>query len=94
MEEYYKTISALANSKEAAPALVKFVQQKLGEKDLSQWRWLAFFAAGNLLQTRKSPIPSTVVKKLLEEASNEPDPQRKHYFEEVANSAREVFGLP
>ena len=95
MEEYYKSISALANSTETAPVLVQFVQQKLGEqKDLAQWRWLAFFAAGSLLQTRKAQIPCTVVAQLLEEASNEQEPRRKQYFQEVATSAREALGLP
>lgn len=94
MEEYYKTISALASTKETALVLVDFVQQKLEKKEPPQWRWLAFVAAGDLLQTRKVAIPSTVVKKLLEEVPNEPEPQQKRYLQEIANAAQKVFGLP
>ncbi len=97
MEEYYKSISVLANSQKTALVLVQFVQDKLREKkDSAQWRWLAFFAAGNLLQTQKAQIPCTLVEKLLEEAHNEPESSpHKKYFLEIANAAQQVaVGVP
>ena len=95
MEEYYRTISILASSRETAPVLVEFVEEKLGEKDQTQWRWLAFFAVGELLQAQKATIPRAVVEKLLEEVNKEPEPQRRWYLNEVATTAqRRALSLP
>ena len=93
-DEYFKTISVLACSRETAPVLVKFVRQTLEKKNIQDWRWLAFFAVGSILEKKTASIPRELVKKLLDEAPNEPEPQRREQLEEIADVAQKVFGLP
>lgn len=84
---YYKTISALARSRETAPALLEFTEQTLEKKAVSRWRWWAFYAASELLGAGTAPLPQTLVEKLLQEIPEERDPHDKHYFEEVMRGA-------
>jgi hypothetical protein len=86
VDEYYKTISALAVSSETAPVLVDFVQQRLDRRDIPDWRWLAFFAAGTLVKERTAQIPLHVAQRLIPEAAAEPEPQRRGQLEEIAQA--------
>lgn len=84
MDEYYKSVTALAASPRTAPLLAEFVEQRLEQQDVRDWRWLAFFAAGTLLQQVPRVLTRRLAEQLQKEAVLEPDPRRKPQMQDVA----------
>lgn len=87
LDEYYKTITALAASRQTAPVLLDFIRACLDRKAPYDWRWLAFAAMGALLAKQTVTVPWDLAKALSEEAPNERDPHRRTQMEEVATMA-------
>jgi len=87
VDEYYKSISALAVSPQTAPVLLDFIWERLARKTPEDWRWLAFAAVGALLDQGTAKIPQDLAKALRDEASNELDRHRRVQLEETADAA-------
>ena len=86
-DEYYKSISAVAFSPETAPVLVPFVRQKLERRNISDWRWVAFFATAAYLGTPRARIPFDLAQQLIFEAHEETNPVRGPQLKEIAVAA-------
>lgn len=93
-DEYFESIEALAHSPKTLPVLVGFIQQTLERHDTPNWRWLAFFAAETLLRKKAAAeMPSELVAKLEEAATQEHDERRKRQLAEIAHAvAKAVQG--
>src|SRR5438105_612851 len=73
MDEYYRTISALAASPETAKLVVRFIIERLSKRDVRDWRWLAFYAAGMLSERVPTAITLEAAARLANAANDETD---------------------
>ena len=79
-EEFMKTINSLAASQKSAPILIEFIRAHL-EKPTEEDRWLAFYAAGMLVENRKKAfIPMDICEALRKAANAEPENKRRQEY--------------
>jgi hypothetical protein len=90
IDEFYKTIDAVVHSPETVPALLDFVEKRLlGQRDIPEWRWLAFTAVALTLQSETEEIisalrdRSTLKERLRQETGKEDDPARNWQLEAI-----------
>ena len=91
-DEFYKSIEAVAHSRETVPALLDFVEERLlGQRDIREWRWLAFTAVASILQSKVEGITAmlkervTLKERLQEEIGKEADAGRNIQLDEVVH---------
>ena len=95
IDEFYRSIEAVVHTPEIVPALLDFVEKRLlGQRDIPDWRWLAFTAVASILQSETEEISSalkdrsTLKDRLRQETGKEDDPARNRELEAV------VYRLP
>jgi hypothetical protein len=84
VDEYYKSVTALAASPSTAPFADRARGAKAATAGVRDWRWLAFVAAGTLLQQVPKVLTQHLAEELQREAAVEPDPRRRPQMQDVA----------
>ncbi len=92
IDEYYKSLEALAFSPDTAPLLAVFASQQLGNPTLRDARWLAFFAIAALLQRQPEAIPSELAEQLEAASLDEQNQTRQQEMMEIAEQCRSGAG--
>ena len=57
MDEFYRTIGALARSRKTAPALLEVVDDLLHRQNIREWWWLALTAVAEIASRKTAEIP-------------------------------------
>jgi len=90
IDEFYKSIEAVVHSPVTVPALLDFVEERLlGQRDIREWRWLAFTAVASVLQSEEVEITSLLrdrfplMVKLRKEIGEEKDENRNRQIHEL-----------
>lgn len=82
-EEWFKSVGELARTPDGARVLLEFVEHRLlKERDIRNWRWLAFFVVGNIYD--RVSIPDSLKQRLKDEVDQEHDLHTQKYIQEVA----------
>ena len=84
-EEWFKTIGVLAYTPDGICVLLEFVEYKLlKQRDIRNWRWLAFFVVSNVCD--RVFIPDSLKRQLKDEVDQESDPDTRKYIQEIAGN--------
>ncbi|MDP3769694.1 MAG: hypothetical protein Q8R40_02025 [bacterium] len=84
-EEWFKSVGELARTPDGVRVLLEFIEHKLlEERSIRNWRWLAFFTAANIMESRCMSIPDSLKQRLKDEVDQESDPDTRKYIQEVA----------
>jgi hypothetical protein len=75
-DEWYKSLEALALTRETATVLLPFAEQLLTHRNVRDWLWLAFVALEGAMRNDLRPEP-LLQQSLRREIERERDPQRR-----------------
>lgn len=85
---YYDSLGVLSAWSSSAPALIEWAKERLREKDIHDWRWLAGFAAGHFWNEGRRQLTPEFIDMFQLEISGEEDPHRREQMEEMAANFR------
>ena len=92
-DEFIKTINSLVASQKSTSILIEFIGDHL-EKPTEEDRWLAFYAAGMLIENRKKEfIPIGISEALREAANAEPENKRRQEYLDLVDRIKVKPGI-